>query len=76
MNSADNITAKKLTDLGAAQPEQVAPLFAQVRSRFDADSAQVRDEPSWKIFRDTWLGRKSGVLTQVTDNWLNPPRRR
>jgi phenylalanyl-tRNA synthetase alpha chain len=72
MNSADNITAKKLTDLGATQPEQVAPLFAQVRSRFDADSAQVRDEPSWKIFRDTWLGRKSGVLTQVTDNWLKP----
>ena len=45
MNSAENITAKKLTDLGVTQPEQVAPLFAQVRSRFDADSAQVRDEP-------------------------------
>ena len=32
----------------------------------------MHDEPSWKQFRDAWLGRKSGVLTQITDNWLKP----
>jgi phenylalanyl-tRNA synthetase alpha chain len=32
----------------------------------------VTDEASWKAFRDAWLGRKSGVLTRVTDNWLKP----
>ena len=25
---------------------------------------------SWKTFRDAWLGRKSGALATVTDNWL------
>src|SRR5260370_55123 len=30
------------------------------------------DELEWKIFRDRWLGRKSGVLTKITDNWLKP----
>ena len=33
---------------------------------------RVHDEESWKLFRDAWLGRKSGVLTQITDNWLKP----
>jgi phenylalanyl-tRNA synthetase alpha chain len=72
MNASENTTAKKLADLGVTQPDQLAPLFAQVRVRFDADAAQVSGENSWKLFRDAWLGRKSGVLTQVTDNWLKP----
>jgi phenylalanyl-tRNA synthetase alpha chain len=72
MDSAENITAKKLTDLGVSQPDQVAPLFAQLRARFDRESTNAQNEESWKHFRDAWLGRKSGVLTQITDNWLKP----
>ena len=72
MDSAETITAKKLADLGISHPDRVAQLFAQVRTRFDAEAAQARDEESWKRFRDVWLGRKSGVLTQVADNWLKP----
>jgi phenylalanyl-tRNA synthetase alpha chain len=72
MDSAENITAKKLTDLGVSQPDQLAPLFAQLRARFDRESTNAQNEESWKHFRDAWLGRKSGVLTQITDNWLKP----
>src|ERR1700730_7799769 len=72
MNAAENMTAKKLADLGVIEPDQLAPLFAQVRSRFDSESTRVHSEESWKLFRDAWLGRKSGVLTQITDNWLKP----
>src|ERR1700722_18732044 len=72
MNAAENITAKKLADLGVTGADQLAPLFAQVHSRFDDESTRVHDEESWKVFRDAWLGRKSGVLTQITDNWLKP----
>jgi Aminoacyl tRNA synthetase class II, N-terminal domain len=72
MSAAENITAKKLADLGVTEPDQLAPLFAQVRSRCDDESTRVHDEESWKVFRDVWLGRKSGVLTQITDNWLKP----
>jgi phenylalanyl-tRNA synthetase alpha chain len=63
---------KTLAGLGVAQPEQVAVLFAAVRMRFEMDSASAHDESAWKKFRDRWLGRKSGVLTQITDNWLKP----
>src|ERR1700675_4331833 len=72
MNAAENLTAKKLADLGVSTPDQLAPLFAQVRSRFADESTRVHDEESWKLFRDAWLGRKSGILLQITDNWLKP----
>jgi phenylalanyl-tRNA synthetase alpha chain len=72
MTSGDDKTGRTLSELSASRPDQIAPLFAEVRFRFDAESNQAHDETSWKHFRDAWLGRKSGVLTQITDNWLKP----
>ncbi|PYT59546.1 MAG: phenylalanine--tRNA ligase subunit alpha [Acidobacteria bacterium] len=61
-----------LVQLGITRPEELAALFADLRGRFDADCARAHDESAWKQFRDAWLGRKSGVLTQISDNWLKP----
>ncbi len=72
MTEHENKTAKPLVHLGITRPEELSALFADLRGRFDADCACARDESSWKQFRDAWLGRKSGVLTQITDNWLKP----
>jgi phenylalanyl-tRNA synthetase alpha chain len=70
--TATNKPATKLADLGVTQPDQIPSLFAEVRARFDTESSAVHDESTWKQFRDAWLGRKSGVLTLITDNWLKP----
>jgi phenylalanyl-tRNA synthetase alpha chain len=70
--TATNKPSQKLADLGVTQADQIPPLFAEVRTRFDADASAAQDESSWKNFRDAWLGRKSGVLTLITDNWLKP----
>jgi phenylalanyl-tRNA synthetase alpha chain len=73
MTTAENsITAKTLSEQSITAPDAVAPLFGQVRARFDQESSSVNDEPTWKAFRDAWLGRKAGVLAQITDNWLKP----
>src|SRR6202790_5869285 len=72
MTAPENKSAQTLATLGVAQPDQLAPLFTEIRARFDSETAAAHDESSWKQFRDAWLGRKSGVLTQVTDNWLKP----
>ena len=64
--------SQPLAALGVSSADGLQSLFAEVRSRFDADAARVTDEASFKAFRDAWLGRKSGVLTLVTDNWLKP----
>jgi phenylalanyl-tRNA synthetase alpha chain len=72
MSTPENKTALPLMHLGITRPEELAPLFAGLRGRFDEECACACDESSWKQFRDAWLGRKSGVLTQITDNWLKP----
>ncbi|MGC2829899.1 MAG: phenylalanine--tRNA ligase subunit alpha [Candidatus Acidiferrum sp.] len=72
MPTIDNPTVKTLAVLGITQPDQIAPLFAEVRKRFDAEIMRAHDEANWNITKVMWLGRKSGVLAQITDNWLKP----
>jgi phenylalanyl-tRNA synthetase alpha chain len=74
MTAPESKSSQTLAALDATQPDQLALLFAEIRARFDADATAAHDEAAWKQFRDAWLGRKSGVLTQITDNWLKPAR--
>ncbi|PYU03680.1 MAG: hypothetical protein DMG33_16140, partial [Acidobacteria bacterium] len=67
-----NKTEQTLAQLKITRPEKIAELFAEVRARFDGEAAAAKDEATWKTFRDAWLGRKSGALTRITDNWLKP----
>jgi phenylalanyl-tRNA synthetase alpha chain len=70
-----SIVEKKLTDLGDASPEEVMARFAGVRHRFDeqfAEHSSRNDPEEWRVFLLAWTGRKSGVLSQITDNWLKP----
>src|SRR6266567_3569048 len=67
-----NKTEQTLAQLRITRPEKITELFAEVRAQFDAEAAAAKDEATWKTFRDAWLGRKSGALTRITDNWLKP----
>jgi phenylalanyl-tRNA synthetase alpha chain len=72
MTSPSDKTGVPLVHLGVTRPEELTALFAGLRGSFDDDCACAHDGSAWKVFRDRWLGRKSGVLTQITDNWLKP----
>jgi len=74
MTTKTAITTQTLAQLSVTRSKQVAPLFADLRAEFDRDATAVSDEATWKGLRAAWLGRKSGVLTQITDNWLKPAR--
>ncbi len=63
---------QNLAELGAASPDEVVRLFAQLRARFDEQAAKPLDPASWELLKQAWTGRKSGVLTLITDNWLKP----
>ena len=65
-------TGKILQPLDVSTAEQVPARFAELRARFEDDAARATDENAWKSLRDAWLGRKSGLLTQVTETWLKP----
>ena len=67
------ITERTLSELGDTTPDKVMARFAEVRQRFDGQSVTHSAEPgSWRLLVVYWTGRKSGVLSQITDNWLKP----
>ena len=60
-------TVPKLTDFStSALDGAVRELF----SALEQESAAVASENDWKAFRDRWMARKSGILTQINDTWL------
>jgi phenylalanyl-tRNA synthetase alpha chain len=65
-------TTKRLAELGVADAAGVARLFAELRGSFDSASALLRNPDQWEELRAAWVGRKSGALTRVTENWLKP----
>jgi phenylalanyl-tRNA synthetase alpha chain len=60
-------TVPKLKDFSqAALDEAVADLLFAL----EEESKAVDNESEWKAFRDRWIARKSGILTQINDDWL------
>jgi phenylalanyl-tRNA synthetase alpha chain len=73
-------TTQTLAQLGDATAEKVVARFAEVRRRFDKESADLSRVGAggldkFDALRLSWTGRKSGVLTQIADHWLKqaPP---
>jgi phenylalanyl-tRNA synthetase alpha chain len=66
-------TTQTLAQIQATNAEAIASRFAEVCFRFDEEVAShSADLENWKAFVVKWTGRKSGVLTAITDNWLKP----
>ncbi|MGA8431349.1 MAG: phenylalanine--tRNA ligase subunit alpha [Candidatus Sulfotelmatobacter sp.] len=57
----------KLTDYSAAT---LAHASAELFSALDLEANEVSGEAELKVFRDRWMARKNGVLTQLNDLWL------
>jgi phenylalanyl-tRNA synthetase alpha chain len=50
-----------------------AALDSAVRDLLDAvrqESQAISSENDYKVFRDRWMARKNGILTQINDLWL------
>ena len=60
-------TVPKLTDYSAAALEKAA---GDCIRACEDEAGAVRSEVELKAFRDRWMGRKSGILTQINDLWL------
>src|ERR1700674_5591380 len=67
-------TAKTLAELGVTDTEGVVRLFREVRGQFEKDAEHKKELAAWEALRASWVGRKSGVLTRITENWLKPAR--
>ena len=60
-------TVPKLTDYSATALEAAA---AECLAACRSEAAELRTDAEWKTFRDRWMARKSGILTQINDLWL------
>src|SRR5207245_10126460 len=61
-------TVPKLKDVSPAALDKAAErLLAALKK----ESADIKAESDWKLFRDRWMARKNGVLTQINELWLN-----
>jgi len=77
LSSGKQIHEQSLADLGATSPDAIVARFAEVRARFDSDCQNmaaigVGNLDAWQALRNAWLGRSSGVITAIGDNWLKP----
>ncbi|HUJ32959.1 MAG TPA: phenylalanine--tRNA ligase subunit alpha [Candidatus Acidoferrum sp.] len=68
----NDLTKSTLAQLGADTPDKIAANFATLQQTFDGEAAQSQNPDAWKIFVARWTGRKSGALTEITENWLKP----
>jgi phenylalanyl-tRNA synthetase alpha chain len=60
-------TVPKLTDYSAAALENA---LAECVAACKAEAAWVRSDADLKSFRDRWMARKNGILTQINELWL------
>jgi phenylalanyl-tRNA synthetase alpha chain len=60
-------TVPKLTDYSAAALEKAA---GECILACEDEATEVRSEAELKAFRDRWMARKNGILTQINDLWL------
>jgi phenylalanyl-tRNA synthetase alpha chain len=60
-------TVPKLTDYSAAAMEKAA---CECVAACREEAGVIRSESDLKAFRDRWMARKNGFLTQINDLWL------
>ena len=65
-------TALRFDSLGVSSAADVAGLFDELRALAAAESGQIRGGDSLEAFRVKWLGRRDGVCSRVSENWLKP----
>jgi phenylalanyl-tRNA synthetase alpha chain len=64
---APTYTVPHLADFSETALNQAV---ADLNSALEQEAALVSNEPEWKQFRDRWLARRNGVLTQINELWL------
>jgi phenylalanyl-tRNA synthetase alpha chain len=70
-----DMSPKKKTAYSVPQLKKFsATVLAEAQERFEealaSESENVKDEAGWKEFRDRWMARKNGLLTQINVLWL------
>lgn len=61
----------KLTDYSS---HALQTAFVDAKLAFRDEMREVKSEVQWKAFRDRWMARKNGILTQINDQLKAAPK--
>ena len=61
-----------LQELGLTNAEMVESRFATLKVNFDREIQECTDEVDLGVSKIAWLGRRSGLITHISNNWLKP----
>jgi phenylalanyl-tRNA synthetase alpha chain len=64
-------TVPKLDDYSAGSLDRLA---RELTAALEQEAAAVHDAQQWKEFRDRWLARKSGIVTQLNELLKGAPK--
>ena len=70
INIEINTVAYSVPKLKDYSPATLDKAVDDLLSALEKESAAVRSDAEWKSFRDRWMARKNGVLTQISVLWL------
>jgi len=65
---------RPLERLNALNPAAIAELFERVKEIFDRDIVLDSTLISLGVTRVSWVGRKNGLITWITERWLKPAK--
>ncbi len=60
-------TVPKLDDYSSETLERAT---GDLMAALEHDASTVMTDEDWRAFRDRWMARKNGIITQVNDLWL------
>jgi phenylalanyl-tRNA synthetase alpha chain len=77
LNQRFNLTlevVRPLERIRAVSPGAIAKLFERVKEIFDRDILFDSNLIDLGVTRVSWVGRKNGLLTWITERWLKPAK--
>src|SRR5262245_42675064 len=72
MPNIENPTEKTLAELDITSVKDAVQLFTDLMTQSIQEDRLVQNAEQLERFRIKWIGRKSGILSLVTENWLKP----
>jgi phenylalanyl-tRNA synthetase alpha chain len=70
MLNVDNPALKTLAELGVTSAKDALQQFTNLMARSIEEDREIRSGEQFERFRIRWVGRKSGILGLVSENWL------
>jgi phenylalanyl-tRNA synthetase alpha chain len=65
-------TSLRFDQLAVSSAADADALFNELRAQAETEAAQIHNAEALESYRVKWLGRRDGISSRITENWLKP----